>query len=77
MSLLTFQNLKKKRKGYNKSNNGLAVIRPTATISRLPSNSKAALTEVLHAAPGRGYEHLYSDHAQNQPRGDAWLTHSH
>ncbi len=55
----------------------MVVIRPTRTISCLPSNSGAALTEVLHAAPGRGCEHRYSDHAQNQFRGDAWLTHSH
>jgi hypothetical protein len=48
--------------------------RPTATISTLPSDSEAALTEALRAAPGRGYEHRYFDRAQNRMRGGAWVT---
>ena len=48
--------------------------RPTAAISTLPSDSEAALTAALHAAPGHGYEHRYFDRAHNQIRGGAWVT---
>ncbi len=48
--------------------------RPTATISTLPSDSEAAITGALHAAPGPGYEHRYFDRARNQIRGGAWVT---
>jgi len=48
--------------------------RPSATISTLPSDSEAALTEALHAAAGPGYEHRYFDRARNQMRGGVWVT---
>ncbi len=48
--------------------------RPSATISTLPSDSEAAITGALHAAPGPGYEHRYFDRARNQIRGGMWVT---
>lgn len=48
--------------------------RPSATISTLPSDSEAAITAALHAAPGPGYEHRYFDRVRNQIRGGMWVT---
>jgi hypothetical protein len=48
--------------------------RPTATISTLPSDTETAMTEVLHAEPVPGYEHVYFDRAANRMRGGAWVT---
>jgi hypothetical protein len=49
-------------------------LRPTAVVSVFPSDSEAALTAVLHAAPVPGYEHLYYDRGANEIRGGWWVT---
>ncbi len=49
-------------------------LRPTATVSTLPSDSETALTAALHAAPVPGYEHRTFDRAANAMRGGAWVT---
>jgi len=48
--------------------------RPTATVSTLPSDTETAMTEVLHAAPVPGYEHIYFDRRANRIRGGFWIT---
>lgn len=49
-------------------------LRPTALVSVYPSDSEAALTAALHAAPPRGYEHLYYDRSGDALRGGWWVT---
>lgn len=48
--------------------------RPTATVSTLPSDTETAMTEVLHAKPVPGYEHVYFDRGENRTRGGFWIT---
>ena len=48
--------------------------RPTAAVSVFPSDSEAALTTVLHAAPPPGYEHRYFDRGGGALRGGWWVT---
>ncbi len=48
--------------------------RPGAIVSTLPSDTETALTEVFHAAPVPGYEHIYFDRATNRIRGGVWVT---
>jgi hypothetical protein len=48
--------------------------RPTATVSTLPSDTETAMTEVLHAKPVPGYEHVYFGRGENRIRGGFWIT---
>jgi hypothetical protein len=48
--------------------------RPTATVSTLSSDTETAMTEVLHAKPVPGYEHVYFDRGENRIRGGFWIT---
>ena len=48
--------------------------RPTATVSTFPSDTETAMTEVLHAKPVPGYEHVYFNRGENRTRGGFWIT---
>jgi hypothetical protein len=48
--------------------------RPAEVISTLPSDSEAALTDILHTTPVPGYEQRYFDRARNAIGGGAWVT---
>ena len=43
--------------------------RPIATVSTFPSGTETAMTDVLHAVPVPGYEHIYFDRGANRTRG--------
>jgi hypothetical protein len=48
--------------------------RSTAIVSTLPSGTETVMTEVLHAVPVPGYEHIYFDRGANRTRGGFSIT---